>query len=103
MKHPGNVSSSAGRVLRAFRLNIASQKARLIGGVIFVLLATVMDVLQPWPLKFIYDHVFGKSGSHLGVWPALQAMDSRVLLGVLSLSFIVIAATGTAALISQPA
>ena len=97
MKHPGNVSSSAGRVLRAFRLNIASEKARLIGGVIFVLLATVMDVLQPWPLKFINDHVFGKSGSHLSVWPVLQAMDSRVLLGVLSLSFIAIAASGAAA------
>jgi ATP-binding cassette subfamily B protein len=55
-----------------------------------------MDVLQPWPLKYIYDHVFG-SGRRLAAWPMLQSLDSRTLLGVLSLSFIGISVLGAAA------
>ena len=100
MKHSRNLSSSAGRILSTFGSHIGAQKARLSGGVAFVLLATVMDVLQPWPLKFIYDHVFGKS-SRLPVWPVLQNvlqnMDSRTLLGIFALSFIAISILGAAA------
>ena len=89
MKHSRNVSTSIGRILHAFRSHIGSEKARLLGGAAFILLATAMDVIQPWPLKFIYDHIFGKSGSH---WPTLPSilltMDSRILLAVFSLSLI---------------
>jgi ATP-binding cassette subfamily B protein len=55
-----------------------------------------MDVLQPWPLKYIYDHVFGK-GTRFAALPVLEGLDSRTLLGVLSLSFIGLAAAGAAA------
>jgi ATP-binding cassette subfamily B protein len=96
MKSPVNVSSSVGRIVSAFKPQIAAQKIRLIGGTMFVLLATFMDVLQPWPLKYIYDHVFG-SGRRLAAWPMLQSLDSRTLLGVLSLSFIGISILGAAA------
>lgn len=96
MKSAVNVSSSVGRIVSAFKPQIAAQKIRLIGGMMFVLLATFMDVLQPWPLKYIYDHVFG-SGRRLAAWPMLQSLESRTLLGVLSLSFIGISVLGAAA------
>ena len=96
MKSAVNVSSSVGRIVTAFKPQIAAQKIRLIGGMMFVLLATFMDVLQPWPLKYIYDHVFG-SGRRLAAWPMLQSLESRTLLGVLSLSFIGISVLGAAA------
>ena len=72
MKSPVNVSSSVGRIVSAFKPQIAAQKIRLIGGMMFVLLATFMDVLQPWPLKYIYDHVFG-SGRRLAAWQCSKA------------------------------
>jgi ATP-binding cassette subfamily B protein len=96
MKSPVNISSSVGRIVSAFKPQIAAQKIRLTGGMMFVLLATFMDVLQPWPLKYIYDHVFG-SGRRLAAWPMLQSLESRALLGVLSLSFIGISVLGAAA------
>jgi hypothetical protein len=74
MKPSADVSSSIGRIFSAFRPQIAAQRVRLIAGMIFVLLSTFMDVLQPWPLKYIYDHVFGK-GTRLAAWPLLQGLD----------------------------
>ncbi|HKE28125.1 MAG TPA: ABC transporter ATP-binding protein [Bryobacteraceae bacterium] len=96
MKPSADVSSSVKRIFWAFRPWITAQRVRLIGGMIFVLLATFMEVLQPWPLKYIYDHVFGK-GTRLPLLPQLQGLDSRTLLGVLSLSFVGISVVGAAA------
>lgn len=99
MKHPRKVYSSIRRILYAFTPHIASQKGRLVGGAGFILLATVMDLLQPWPLKFIYDHIFGKSGIRVpALLPSiLFTMDSRLFLGVFSLSFIAISILGATA------
>jgi len=98
MKPTPNLSTSIGRILCAFQPQITTQKKRLIAGAVFILLATGMDVLQPWPLKFIYDQVFlGKSGNHPTVWRILQTSDPRLLLGILSLSFIGISVLGAAA------
>ena len=98
MKPTPNLSTSIGRILCAFQPQITTQKKRLIAGAVFILLATGMDVLQPWPLKFIYDQVFlGKSDNHPTVWRILQTSDPRLLLGILSLSFIGISVFGAAA------
>ena len=98
MKPTPNLSTSIGRILCAFQPQITTQKKRLIAGAVFILLATGMDVLQPWPLKFIYDQVFlGKSDNHPTVWRILQTSDPRLLLGILSLSFIGISVLGAAA------
>src|SRR5437667_12398575 len=82
MKPTPNLSTSIGRILCAFQPQITTQKKRLIAGAVFILLATGMDVLQPWPLKFIYDQIFlGKSDNHPAVWRILQTSDPRLLLG----------------------
>lgn len=100
MKRPCNrdLPSSIARILRAFGPHIAREKSLLIPGAIATLLATIMDLLQPWPLKFIYDHIFlGRAGHHLPDWKILQTSDSRLLLGILALSFIAISIAGAVA------
>ncbi|HTD43891.1 MAG TPA: ABC transporter ATP-binding protein [Bryobacteraceae bacterium] len=92
------LSSSLARVFGAFRPHILAQKPRLILGAISILMATVLDVLQPWPLKFIYDHIFlGKSGGQFAKWKILENSDPRVVLAIFSLSFVGIAILGAVA------
>jgi ATP-binding cassette subfamily B protein len=92
------LSSSLARIFDAFRPHILAQRSRLIVGAISILIATVLDVLQPWPLKFIYDHIFlGKSGGQFAKWRILENSDPRVLLAIFSLSFVAIAILGAVA------
>jgi ATP-binding cassette subfamily B protein len=92
------LSSTLARIFAAFRPHILAQRSRLILGAVSILLATLLDLMEPWPLKFIYDHIFlGKSGRHLTAFHGLETLDSRLLLGVLSLSFITISILGALA------
>ena len=92
------LSSSLARIFDAFRPHILAQRSRLILGAISILTATVLDVLQPWPLKFIYDHIFlGKSGGQFAKWKILENSDPRVVLAIFSLSFVGIAILGAVA------
>ncbi len=78
MKPTPNLSTSIGRILCAFQPQITTQKKRLIAGAVFILLATGMDVLQPWPLKFIYDQVF--LGNYRGdPRPAVHSLGATAL------------------------
>ena len=92
------LSSTLGRIFNAFRPHILAQRSRLFLGAVAILLATVLDVLQPWPLKFIFDHIFlGKSGHHFAKWKILENMDPGLLLAVFSVSFVAIAILGAVA------
>jgi len=92
------LSSSLARIFGAFRPHILAQRSRLILGAISILLATVLDVLQPWPLKFIYDHIFlGKSGGHLAKWKIVENIDPRLLLAIFALSFVAFTILGAMA------
>jgi ATP-binding cassette subfamily B protein len=92
------LSAGLARIFDAFRPHILAQRSRLILGAISILTATVLDVLQPWPLKFIYDHIFlGKSGGQFAKWKILENSDPRVVLAIFSLSFVGIAILGAVA------
>jgi ATP-binding cassette subfamily B protein len=54
------------RLFRAFRPEIARQRKLLAGAAAAVLLTTVFQILEPWPLKFIYDQLFGAFGRRHG-------------------------------------
>lgn len=87
--------SSLARIFAAFRPHILAQRSRLFLGAVSILVATVLDLLEPWPLKFIYDHIFlGKSGGQIGKWHIVQTSDPRLLLGIFSLSFVAIVMLG---------
>ncbi|HEV2200093.1 MAG TPA: ABC transporter ATP-binding protein [Bryobacteraceae bacterium] len=92
------LSSSLARIFDAFRPHVLAQRSRLILGAVSILLATVLDLLQPWPLKFIYDHIFlGKAGGQFAKWKIFENSDPRLLLAIFSLSFVVLAILGALA------
>ena len=92
------LSSSLARIFDAFQPHILAQRPRLLLGAISILIATVLDVLQPWPLKFIYDHIFlGKAGGQFAKWKILENSDPRMVLAIFSLSFVGIAILGAMA------
>ncbi len=47
------------RLFRAFRPEVARQKKLFVGAAAAVLMTAVFQLLEPWPLKFIYDQLFG--------------------------------------------
>src|SRR5260370_36719418 len=72
-----------GPALRKERLLIAGSLAALLGEV-------VLRVLEPWPLKFIFDHVLGL---HAGARPAgnaWDALDPATLLWLPALAIVLI-------------
>ncbi len=85
------------RILKYFWPHVRAFRA-LLAGSLFALFAEVaLRLLEPWPLKFIFDHIIG-SGSHRG--PAflsrLDGTDTGVLLAAAALA--VVAITGLRAL-----
>jgi ABC-type multidrug transport system fused ATPase/permease subunit len=53
------VTSTLGVASRLVRLTLPGDRARLIPGLLFLLAATAVGLLQPWPLKLIVDSVLG--------------------------------------------
>lgn len=95
---PRTKPRKSARFLRTVRPHLAAARGLLALGGACILLATVLDVLQHWPLKYIYDHIFlGKSGRHLPGWGVLHTLDPRLLLGVLCFAFIAVALLGAVA------
>ncbi len=52
------------RLFRAFRPEVARQKKLFAAASAAVLMSAVFQLLEPWPLKFIYDQLFGAFGHH---------------------------------------
>jgi len=77
------------RMLRAFLPHIRKQKKRLIAAQIFGLLYILFDLLEPWPLKLIFDSVFlGKPlpallVSLLGGLEAHRLVLLNILIGII--------------------
>jgi ATP-binding cassette subfamily B protein/subfamily B ATP-binding cassette protein MsbA len=73
----------------------AARKQIVAGGVLLVLAAAV-DLLQPWPVKWLVDYVFGSHtapGWLSSIWPAFQSRDvaggiTAVCLSILGLALL---------------
>src|SRR6516162_1840475 len=50
--------AAAVRLLRAFRIEIAREQSLLAVSALTVVAAVAFRILEPWPLKFIYDTIF---------------------------------------------
>jgi len=53
------------RLLRAFWPQIQRQRRLLLLACVTVSAGTVFQVLEPWPVKFVYDQIFVRAGSHI--------------------------------------
>jgi ATP-binding cassette subfamily B protein len=83
------ILSGSLRLVRSFWPEIKTQRWRLAASTLIVCFAVVFQVLEPWPIKFIYDHLF--RGHHGPVTvPVLGVLNSQGVLGWSVLSMIVI-------------
>src|SRR6516225_6481778 len=90
-KNSGRTLAITVRLLRALRAEIAREKSRLLVSAITVLAAVAFRVLEPWPLKFIYDSIFHTKNHVLPV-AGLHNLSPHVLVAVAALSMIAITA-----------
>ncbi len=85
------------RLTRSFWPQITRQKSLLLLSFFAVLANIAFEVLEPWPVKFIYDHIFLKSGHHISKVPFHITGDTRVILPLLALGMVVITTLGALA------
>ena len=63
---------AARRVIRHFAPEVGRQRALVASSMAALLVEVVLRVLEPWPLKFVLDHLFGL---HPGRHPAASAVS----------------------------
>jgi ATP-binding cassette subfamily B protein len=61
------ILSGSVRLVCAFRPEITAQRWRLLWAAAIVASAVVFQVLEPWPLKFIFDRIFRTHQTHLSL------------------------------------
>lgn len=81
-----------GRILHKFAPEIRKQKVLISLSFVALLLETVARVLEPWPLKFIFDDIIltGFRTDTIGI-PFLATLDPLLVLTLLSLAIVGIA------------
>jgi ATP-binding cassette subfamily B protein len=81
-----------GLILRKFAPEIRKQKALISLSFVALLLETAMRILEPWPLKFIFDDVIltGFRTDSIGI-PFLASLDPLIVLTILTLAIVAIA------------
>lgn len=104
-RRPQNLQESLpgiGRIIRRFAPQIRKQGALIAISFVALIAETILHLLEPWPLKFIFDNIIltGFKVSSLGI-PAIDRLSPVGLLTLLALSLVAIAALrGAAAYIS---
>jgi ATP-binding cassette subfamily B protein len=96
-KHSKKILPGLVRLTRSFWPQISEQKSLLLLSFMAVFAGIVFQVLEPWPLKFVYDHIFFKSGHHVSRFPFHLTGDTRILLPLLSLAIVVVTGLGALA------
>ncbi len=95
--NPKEILPGLFRLTRSFWPQITRQKSLLLLSFFAVLANIAFEVLEPWPVKFIYDHIFLKSGHHISKVPFHITGDTRVILPLLALGMVVITTLGALA------
>ncbi len=104
-RRPQNLQESLpsiGRIIRKFAPQIRKQGALIAIAFVALIAETILHLLEPWPLKFIFDNIIltGFKVGSLGI-PAIDHLSPVGLLTLLALSLVAIAALrGAAAYIS---
>lgn len=104
-RRPQNLPESLpgiGRIIRKFAPQIRKQGTLIAIAFVALIAETILHLLEPWPLKFIFDNIIltGFKVGSLGI-PAIDRLSPLGLLTLLALSLVAIAALrGAAAYIS---
>lgn len=80
------------RILRRFSPQIGTQKVLLIVSFVALMAEIILHLLEPWPLKFIFDYILvpGVRSQPLGI-PLLEGLSPFTLLTGLTLGLVAIA------------
>src|SRR5689334_16633694 len=85
------------RILSRFWPALRKHRVLIAGSLAALLAEVVLRVLEPWPLKFIFDRVLAtRHSGKRSAFPALEALDPSTLLVLLASALIVL--TGLRAL-----
>jgi ABC-type multidrug transport system fused ATPase/permease subunit len=68
-------------MLRRLTTYWLAARAEALGGIAILLLATAVDLLQPWPIKWLVDYVFGSHPAPAWLSSLSPALGSRNLQG----------------------
>src|SRR5215475_8648130 len=85
-----------GRILRHFWPLIRKQRLLITGSLAAMLAEVVLRILEPWPLKFIFDHVLRLHGGARRAGSFLDDLNPSTLLMLSVLAIVLI--TGLRAL-----
>ena len=82
---------SLGRVLLHFWHYMRKHRAMMVGSLLALLVETGFHALAPWPMKFIFDHLFKHHGRTRG-FQFLEGLDPGTFLTVMVVAMVVITA-----------
>ena len=95
MKRPRTLHESLpglGQMLRFFRPRLRAHRGLLAASALAMLAEVALGTLEPWPLKFIFDHVLGAHRSgRPSILPAFEATDATTIVTASALAIILIA------------
>src|SRR5918911_691314 len=80
-------------IYRAFAGDVRKQRSKLLGGMGFGLVYALARVVEPWPLKVVFDQVLFHKPSH-GAWAAPFTIFGTSPYGFLSAAGLVLALAG---------
>src|SRR6266850_178344 len=87
------------RILSYFWPRVRKNRALITGSMVALFAEVGLRLLEPWPLKFLFDNVIGTSrGKHTWISPEIEALGPNVLILLAAVGLIVV--TGLRALAS---
>ena len=79
------------RILSYFWPQVRKYRGLIIGSMTALFAEVVLRLLEPWPLKFLFDNVIGTSrGKHAWIPPEVEALGPNKLILLAAVGFVVI-------------
>ena len=97
-KNPKKILRSVLGLIQFFRPQIVREKKLLLLALVAVVFSLAFQILEPWPLKYIYDSIF-RAGGHgrLARLPLAGALSPQLVILFAAISMVVIVALGAVA------
>jgi ATP-binding cassette, subfamily B, bacterial len=80
-----------GRVSRHFMPHLAAHRRLVIGSMIALFGGVLFRLLEPWPLKYVFDRLFRAEGQRFTGLPLIDRLDAVTLLAAAAISIVLIA------------
>ena len=85
-----------GRISRYFWPHVRQHRGLIAGSTVALFAEVGLRLLEPWPLKFVFDRILHTKSARLSQFPSLEQMDPMNLLALAAVAVVVI--TGLRAL-----